>query len=68
MDFILDCKKVLTPRQFQMMYMRYVKEMTYTNIADHFGISPGAARQNCAKALVKCKRKFHNEAFNEIFS
>lgn len=60
-DLILDCKKLLSSRQYEILYMYVIKEMTFGNIADHFDMSESGARYSVNNAIRKCRRKFHSK-------
>jgi predicted DNA-binding protein YlxM (UPF0122 family) len=62
-DLVLDCKKLLSPQQYKMLYMYAIKEMTFGNIADHFNMSESGARYNVNSAIRKCRRKFYNKGY-----
>ena len=50
-DIILDLKKKMTDRQFQVFYMRTVKEMSFSAISDIVGISREAVRTAYANSF-----------------
>jgi DNA-directed RNA polymerase specialized sigma24 family protein len=62
-DLVLDCKKLLSPQQYKMLYMYAIKGMTFGNIADHLNLSESGARYSVWSAIRKCKRKFQNKGY-----
>jgi len=63
-DIILDLKKRMTDRQFQVFYMRTVKEMSFSAISDIVGVSPEAVRTayaNSIRSIKKLKHVYHLE-------
>lgn len=58
-DIILDLKKKMTDRQFQVFYMRTVKEMSFSAISDIVGISPEAVRTAYANSIRSVKKLKH---------
>ena len=54
-DIILDLKKKMTDRQFQVFYMRTVKEMSFSAISDIVGISPEGVRTAYANSFKKIR-------------
>lgn len=50
-DIILDLKKRMTENQFKVFYMRTVKEMSFSAIADVLGLSDSGVTYTYARSL-----------------
>lgn len=54
-DIIHACMQSMDEQSYEVIYMRYIDEMSYDEMSDFLGISQDAVRQRLSRALKKVK-------------
>ena len=54
----IEVLSLLTPRQRELVVARYFLDLTFAEIATHFGVSVGAATSTVSQALARVRRQF----------
>jgi DNA-directed RNA polymerase specialized sigma24 family protein len=58
---IEDLVPLLTPKQYQVIFFRYVKSLNFTQISKAMDLSPSTIKEHHKAALIKIKRYINNE-------